>query len=49
MNLKPCDGTWQCYLRHNKRKERPCAESLKAWRAYVAAARDRQRKRGKNV
>lgn len=28
---KPCDGTWQDYLRHRHHEEKACKASLKAW------------------
>lgn len=31
MELKPCDGSWQDYLRHRDRNETPCRESKRAW------------------
>jgi hypothetical protein len=41
---KPCDGTWQDYHRHKRRKEKACAASMAAHREYVRQSRMKEEK-----
>lgn len=42
--MKPCDGTWQDYKRHNRRGEEPCKDSKRAWADRQKQVRARLRR-----